>query len=141
MIIIRTAEELARALASPHECTLRERLEAQRDYLADYLHDYTFEELALLVIVEPRDHLEDLNPASGVRLVRDGTFAFEVEIANRYCDWLELLFVISDDGFGVVLFVPITGDIDPAILAACQDQAPHLEIVPSRQVGEHKPIS
>ncbi|QIG53762.1 hypothetical protein G6N82_05980 [Altererythrobacter sp. BO-6] len=133
MLIIRTAEELARTLASPLECTLRERLEAQRAYLADYLHDYALEELALFVIVQPGDHLEDLNATSSVRLVRDGgTFAFEVETANRYDDWLELLFVISDDGFGVVLFVPLTGDIDPAILAACQDQTPHLEIVPSR---------
>lgn len=49
MLVIRTAEEMARALSSSLDPPLKERLEAQRDHLLDY-PDYAFEELGLFVI-------------------------------------------------------------------------------------------
>lgn len=137
MLVIRTAEELARALTSSLDPTLRARLAAQCVYLADYLDDYAFEELGLFLIIQLGDQLEDLNAAGGVRLVRDGAFAFDVETASRYDLWSELLFVVSDDGFGVVLYVPLAEGIDPAILSACQEQAPHLEITTAAKASDH----
>lgn len=131
MLIIRTAEELAHALATPLDEVVKERLAAHRDYLLDY-PDFTFEELGLFAVVEQGDQLADLNTAGSVRLVDKGAFCFEPETVMRYGDWLEVIFVLSDDGFGLVLFMPLAVGLDESWLTACQELAPTLDLTPSR---------
>ena len=127
MQIIRTAEEIANALASSLDPTLRERLAAHRDYLLDY-PGFALEELGEFLIVQPDDTLESINAACSAHLVKDDDFAFDAEGLDVYGHWLELLFVVSDDGFGVVLFVPLAQEADPALLSACQALAPSMNL-------------
>lgn len=127
MIIIRTAEDLARALAAPPGPILHDRLEAYREYLADY----PFEELALFLITQPGDTLEAITATCAYRLVEGDRFIIEAEAIDRHCNWLEVLFVLSDDGFGLVLFVPLDCNIDPSLLAACQALSPNLNLSPN----------
>lgn len=124
MIVIRTAEELASALALPLDPYLLLRLTVHRDRLLEY-EDYAVEELALFLVVQPGDTLEHVNAASGVTLVRNGTFTFTPETIDRQGDWLEVLFILSDDGFGVVLFAPLCAGADPNLLAALQTLGPN----------------
>jgi len=126
MIIIRTAEDLARALEAPLDPILHDRLEAHSEYLADY----PFEELALFLIIQPGDTLEAITAACAYRLVEGGRFTIEAEAIDRHGNWLEVLFVLSDDGFGLVLFVPLERGTDPSLLAACQALSPNLELTP-----------
>jgi len=45
---------------------------------------------------------------------------------DRYGDWLEVLFIISDDGFGIVLFVPLAEAVNDEVRTALQALAPTL---------------
>lgn len=126
MIIIRTAEDLARALEAPLDPILHDRLEAQREYLAHY----PFEELALFLITQPGDTLETITAACAYRLVEGDRFTIEAETIDRHGNWLEVLFVLSDDSFGLVLFVPLERSTDPSLLTACQALSPNLNLTP-----------
>lgn len=58
------------------------------------------------------------NRYTGARFYEPGfTRSFEVLEEHRTC--YELVFVLSDDGFGVEVFVPKEGGIDPDLLAMC----------------------
>jgi hypothetical protein len=43
-----------------------------------------------------------------------------VDSIEAHPGWLELTYVVSDDGFGYVVYVPITPDIDPQLLEVCK---------------------
>jgi hypothetical protein len=45
------------------------------------------------------------------------------EILEEHGNWYEFVFVLSDDGYGVLVFVPKTGEVDPALLAMCRQYA------------------
>jgi len=122
---------MAKALSSPLDPLLHERLSAHRNHLLDY-PDFPFEELGLFLIVQPGDTLDTVATASPVRLAQESTFTFEPETIDHHGDWLEVLFVMSDDGFGIVLFVSLVVATDPDLLSACQALAPNLELPGSR---------
>ena len=117
MLVIRTAEEMARALASPLDPTLLARLVAQQEYLTAY-PDYSFEELGLFIVVDTVDRLSDLQQQTTSRLVEGATFAIEPEAVDRHGPWLEVLFILSDDGFGLVLWLPLDGTLHSTMKAA-----------------------
>jgi hypothetical protein len=70
-----------------------------------------------LVIVEG-DTLQAINAQIGFDLL-----AKPYEILEEYPDCYDLLYIVSDDGFGVELFIPKNVDIDPDLLLMCQLQA------------------
>ena len=124
MIVIRTAEELAYALASSLDPSVLMSLAAHRERLLEY-EDYALEDLVLFLIVQSGDALNSLNSVPGVLLVQDGSFTFPAECIDRQGDWLEVLFVLSDDGFGVVLFVPLMPQLDSIWVSALEAVAPN----------------
>lgn len=105
MIVIRTAEDLARALDSPLPPAVRQRLQQHQQRLAEY-EGYELGELAHFVITQPTDTLDDLNAASPAGPIA-GTAGFhlEPECIDRPPGWCELTFILSDDGFGLVVFI------------------------------------
>ena len=124
MIVIRTTKELAHALASSLDTSVLVSLAAHRERLLVY-EDYALDDLVLFLIVRPGDALNSLNSATGAPLVQDGSFTFPAECIDRQGDWLEVLFVLSDDGFGVVLFVPLMPQPDPIWMSALEAVAPN----------------
>jgi hypothetical protein len=71
MIIIRTAEEMARALDSPLHPEMKQLLQNHWAHLSEY-EGYSLEELALFIITEPTDTLADIEAACSRRLVQVG---------------------------------------------------------------------
>ena len=69
--------------------------------------------IACLFVVQVGDSLADL------AAVRGRPFA-DPEFVHRHGGWFEAVFVLSDDGFGHVVFVPDQPDIDPEILKLCR---------------------
>jgi hypothetical protein len=116
MIVIRTWDALARALDSPLDPELKQLLQAHWDRLQEW-QDYALEELAQFIIVQPGDSLDDVMGACGWSPATD--FASPVEIITQHSQLIEAVFILSDDGFGLVLLVPIAQTTDPAVLAAC----------------------
>lgn len=105
MIVIRTAEEMARALDSPLPPAVRQRLQQHRQRLAEY-DGYELSELANFIITQPANTLSELNAASPAAIFA-GTagFIIEPECIERLPGWYELTFILSDDGFGLVVFI------------------------------------
>jgi hypothetical protein len=114
MILIRTAEDMARAIDSPLAPFLKARLQGHAERLAEY-DDYVPEELALFVIVQAGDTLASLEQQTRLSLVHDGTLRFPPESLEREGEWLEAVMILSDDGFGLVLLVRPEAVTDPEL--------------------------
>lgn len=110
MIIIRNSTDLERALTGALDPPLRQLLTLRRDQLLE--HDgYDFGDLAHFLIIDSGDDLASVEREAGLPL------AFPAfEFVARHGDWLEAVLIVSDDGFGIALFVPVRIDIDPALL-------------------------
>jgi len=119
MHICRTAEAFARLLATHPDPELKSLLQVLADRLADY-EDYTFEELAEVLIVEPGDTLDAIDAALGRSLLDGDTFARPVELIAPHARWIEAVTILDDTGFGLILFVPLDERTDQRLLAACK---------------------
>jgi hypothetical protein len=111
-----------RALVSLLDPTLRQLLTLRRDQLAEDGLD--LDEIVHIIVVRPGDTLAEVEAEAGVAIAtnlvdgsRFGDPEFEplFEYVTRKDGWLEAVMILSDDGFGLVLFVPDTIDVDPAI--------------------------
>ena len=118
MNIIRTAEAFARLLATHPDPDLKALLQAQADRLAEY-DDYTLEELAMIAVIQPHDTLEGIDTALGWTLLDGDIFAKPVELIDLRSGWYEVTFILGDDGFGLVLYVPDTKGTNEQLLRAC----------------------
>jgi hypothetical protein len=81
--------------------------------LSEYA-DYDLAELVHIFVVEPGDTLADLNAALGF-VVADRP----VDAIDSHPGVVELTYVTTDEGFGVVVYVPNSPDIDPRLLEVC----------------------
>ena len=119
MILIRTAEALARALDSPLDAVAKERLRFHAELLAEY-DDFAFEELAVFAVVQPGDTLSSFADATGLQLFAEGQVCMPPECVEWHGTWAEVTCILSDDGFGLVLLVPLGGDADVTFVDAIQ---------------------
>ena len=94
--------------------------------------DFDSKELGYYLVIEPGDTLEAIaaqlgfsivaNRFTGIRWDQEGftpSFEFVEQIGNTY----DLVFVISDDGSGIEVFVPNTEGMDPDLLRMCERYA------------------
>ena len=114
MILIRTAEALARLVATTDDATLRNLLAVQAENLADF----DLEEVAILLVVQPHDTLDDLDAALGWPVVSCDLFTHPAELLERHDHYTVVTFILSDDGFGVVLYIP--DEATAPLMAACE---------------------
>jgi len=109
MQLLDTYEALARAAATTPDPQLRRILELRCDQLGPP-GSWEPENLARFHVVEPGDTLADIEAALGfaplVNYVDDPDSAFPPEWAEDHGGWLELVFILSDDGPAEVLLVP-----------------------------------
>ncbi|WP_288806026.1 hypothetical protein [uncultured Novosphingobium sp.] len=120
MIMIRTYAALSDASAVLEGNEVHALLEAHRERLADYA-DYDLTELCAFAIVWPGDTLNTIEEELGRSLTDDdGTFIQAPEIVQKHTDWFEVAFILSDDGFGLIVFVPIDSDTDARLMAATE---------------------
>lgn len=122
MLSIRNSADMDRALVSLLDPALRRLLTLRRDQLADDGLD--LDEIVHIIVVRPGDTLAEVEAEAGAAIAtnlvdgkRLGDPEFEplFEYVTRNDGWLEAVMILSDDGFGLVLFVPDTIDVDPAI--------------------------
>jgi hypothetical protein len=116
-MIIRTAEDMARALDSSLDPELHSILARHVERLSAY-PDFQLEELAVVAILLPGDRLAD----TGIELVGagGGRFSPSPEYVHRHARWSEAVFVLSDDGFGLILLMEQGEGADPDVIAACE---------------------
>lgn len=85
-----------------------------------------------MIVVEPGDSVKELEEASGCPILSDSLgetsygdpeFAPATEAMEERVSCYELVFILSDDGAGVEIFVPKVEGVDPELLAMCATHA------------------
>lgn len=99
---------------------LHQLINAQLAALAAF-DDVPLGELAHFFILEPEDPVGDLELAMG-RSLGD----ISIEYCASHSDWFELVIVVSDDGFGYVVFIPKTIE-DESLLEFCLSQSTRIQ--------------
>lgn len=103
-----------------------------RQRLADMGLVEPYDQYGELIVVESGDNPASLESNCGCWITTDvfsearygdADFTPSFEWLEHHPGCFEMLFVISDDGFGTVLFIPDTPDIDPVLLSFCREYA------------------
>lgn len=91
------------------------------------------DELGPMIVVEPGDTADDLQAIMNFSILEgifddsrfgDDDFSPSFEFAEAHCDYLyELVYIVSDSGYGYDIFILNRPGIDPTILAFCQTYA------------------
>jgi hypothetical protein len=117
MIVIRTAEEMARVLSAPPDSELQHILQAHWERLSEW-DDLNLEDLALFIIAPMGRTEEDIALAAGRALIADGAFVLLPEVVKRSSHWAEVTCILSDDGYGIVLLIELGAGTDKHLLSA-----------------------
>ena len=97
MRMYRDSELVRRVSTEEPDKQLRELIARRILDLADY-SDYELENLLNIITIEPSDAIADLGFLLGDRLP---------ELVEYHTAWVEFIYIISDDGFGWVVCVPV----------------------------------
>lgn len=73
--------------------------------------------LIKILVLESSDALTEIDAELGFSLL-----VRHCDVAQSHREWFELTLVLSDDGFGVVVYVPKRSDLDSQLLAYCASQ-------------------
>ncbi len=83
--------------------------------LADY--DRELEEMVQVVVIDPGDEMTTIDAALGFPLLDR-----PLDVIEAHPGWFELTYVLSDDGFGVVVYVPVRPGVDPRLIEHCRER-------------------
>lgn len=113
MQVIRRVSKIA-AIADPE---LRQLIQQSADHLLSQFEpgEYSLEELAFYIVVEPQDSIADIDREIG-RAILETT----PELVVDHPGWYQLVVVLSDEGYGVEVFIPKAPAIHPELIAMCQ---------------------
>lgn len=70
-----------------------------------------------VIILEPIDALAEINDVLGFSL-----FERNCDVIERHEEWFELTLVLSDDGAGVIVYIPKSLSVDSSLLSYCHTQ-------------------
>jgi len=124
MILIDTDAALARALDQPLDPDLKRLLAHRRDQFRS--PTTPLETVARFAIVEPSDTAMSAQADFGMTFMSnlvdnstfgDPDFAPSSEWMLDHGRWIETVFILSDDGFADVLWVPNSDSIDADLIA------------------------
>lgn len=120
MQVLRDSTSISEWAASNSDPTLVELIVAHIQILTEY-EGYDWSELVRFVVVERNDTVSSLEGALGFPVMAnrfDGCrygepgFSPSWEFINEHKDWYEVVYVLGDDGFGVVVFVEKHADLE-----------------------------
>lgn len=80
----------------------------------DEFDDYELSELVTFIVVEPGDALAAIDEQLGFPVLGN-----RHELIEEHAGWYEIVFVLSDDGYGIEVFIPKASGVDPDLLAMC----------------------
>ena len=127
MLVIRDPADITR-IADPE---LRHLIEKTMHGLSPD-GPYDADELGYFVIVHPGDSLDVLSAQVGFSIMVNrwtgiefgcAGFTPSFELIEEHAGYYEMVFVLSDSGYGVEVFIPKTQGVDPALLAMCKRYA------------------
>ena len=96
---------------------LRALIDQRVEALAEF-DDYELHELVTFIVVQPGDSIEAIDEQLG-RPILQGT----PELLEEHPGYFEIVYVVSDDGFGIEVFIPKHPGVDPQLLSMCSTNA------------------
>ena len=137
MHVLRDAESVQVFLASTPDPELHRLMADRLADLSDY-DDMDLGDLVNFIVMETNDPLPALDEALGFAVLSNRfdltpygapEFTPSWDSLTEHPDWFELVYVISDDGFGLVVLIPKQSGIDASLLAMCSRYvSPHQEL-------------
>ena len=70
-----------------------------------------------VIVLETTSEVAALNDALGFSL-----FERRCDVIESHEEWFELTLVLSDDGAGVIIYIPKSLSVDPSLLSYCHTQ-------------------
>jgi hypothetical protein len=131
MIALRDSIAMREAITHSLPSPLGRIIEQRITTLAEYV-EIELGELVHFIVVEPGDQLAELEAELGfsplVNLVDgshfgDPAFAPPFEWLQDHGGWFELVYILSDDGFGKVVFIPDDPGIEFDLHMLCLEYA------------------
>lgn len=129
MYVLRDAAAVRAFLVSDPDAELAGLINARVDELAEYTDELG--ELATFIVIQAGDAIEAIDAALvfGILSNRFDRIPFGApgftpswDGLAEHTDWFELTYVLSDDGFGIEVYVP-KADAPPELLAMCSRYA------------------
>jgi hypothetical protein len=129
MITLRTTTAVKSTLDLLADNKLRSLLTERLEQLTNAWEDIDLSDLTHFLIIQPGDTAADAERELGWSLLvnmvdgaRFGQPAFTPswEWIEDHGGWFEAVYIMSDDGFGISLFVQDHPDADPELLALCR---------------------
>jgi hypothetical protein len=117
MQAFRDGAAIRAAVTSTTDAELADLIACRVQEISDY-EVQDLGELAHLFVIEPGDTLQQINHELGFALPER-----PIDIIETHAHWFEITIVLRDDGFGVVLYVPVLAEIDPDLLTLCRSRA------------------
>ncbi len=84
--------------------------------LIDYT-DFDDPTIFRVIVLEPTNEVAALNGVLGFSL-----FERRCDVIESHEEWFELTLVLSDDGVGVIIYIPKSLSVDPSLLSYCHTQ-------------------
>lgn len=132
MITLRTATAVKSTLNLLADTQLRALLTERFEQLTNAWEGIDLSDLTHFLIIQAGDTAADaehelgwsllVNPVDGARF-GDPDFTPSWEWIEDHGGWYEAVFILSDDGFGMNLFVPDDPNTDADLLAVCREFA------------------
>jgi hypothetical protein len=129
MITLRTATAVKSTLDLLADNKLRSLLTERIQQLTNAWEGIDLSDLTHFLIIQPGDTAADaerelgwsllVNPVDGARFGQPD-FTPSWEWIEDHGGWFEAVYIISDDGFGISLFVQDHPATDPELLALCR---------------------
>lgn len=109
MLILRDLVSIARLTDPEVRALIEQRLQALSEF-----DDCALEELVTFIVVEPGDTLYAVDASLGFPIL-DSRF----ELIEEHAGYYEIVYVLSDDGFGIEVFVSKHPGVAPELIAMC----------------------
>ncbi|MDI4635531.1 hypothetical protein J7U46_20880 [Pelomonas sp. V22] len=116
MHCLRDAPSIDLFLAQANHSDLQPLIRSRLDDLADF-DDIPLSELVNIHVLAPADSLDALDQALRLSLLEA-----PIELCAQHTHWFELTIIVSDDGFGHVIYIPTTTE-DQRLLNLCNQLA------------------
>lgn len=136
MHVLRDAESINAFLTKHLNAELNRLIERRIEDLADF-DDIDLGDLVSFIVMEPADQACQLDDHLGFSVLAnrfdgcrygDSGFSPSWDELTQHSEWFELLYVLRDDGFGVVIFIPKNIPGSPELLAMCAAYASPTEV-------------
>ena len=127
MLALRDSVSIRDAVSSHPDPELRHLLSSVVQSLSEYA-DCDLADMVRIIVVEPGDSLATVDAQLDFPILTnrfDGTrfgppdFTPSWDALEGHANWYELVFVMSDDGFGLEVFIPKHPEVPPELLDMC----------------------